>query len=81
MPARVRRRPLGTGARHSRTSFGGGCCFVATLPLAQEVANQAKSRHDDGQVLAAGWPTGRPQFVEIIPRHKLFAHQNESGPP
>lgn len=51
-----------------RAPAGGGCCFVATLPLARN--------RDDGvlEALEADLATGRPQLVETDPRHSLWVH-------
>ena len=47
---------------------GGGCCFVATLPLARN--------RDDGvlEALEADLATGAPQLVEMDPRLRLQGH-------
>jgi signal transduction histidine kinase len=52
-----------------RAPEGGGCCFVATLPL---------SRNADDQVLEAleaDLATGRPRLAQLTPRPDVRAHQ------
>jgi len=56
-----------------RAPAGGGCCFVATLPLARDGDDQAL------EVLETELATGRSQLVEMSPRHDVGVHPRTDG--
>jgi len=53
-----------------RAPAGGGCCFVATLPIA---------RKKESEGLEPGCSTGRPQLADKSPHHDVRVHHRADG--
>ena len=51
-----------------RAPEGGGCCFVATLPVAPKGDDEVL------EALESQWPTDRSQFAEMNPRRGVRIH-------